>query len=145
MGYSIKGTAATKGYRTIQRAEDVQLHHWVTLNERTDVVAFHQDPQALFGVKINAGDLVSLISGDGQTIYYGCFVKSNVGGIYLDAPLRMTGLQESSLYASALYEVRSVGKQFAVFTSDGAEPLGQLWATAKAAETEIHRRTGAGP
>ena len=80
MGYSIAGTAATKGYRSIQRAEDVQLHHWVTLNDHIDVVAFHQDPKALFGVKINCGDLVTLVSGDGGTIYYGCFVKSNVGG-----------------------------------------------------------------
>jgi hypothetical protein len=142
MGYSIKGTAATKGWRSIQKAEDVQLHHWVTLNDHTVVAEFHQDPKALFGLKINAGDLVTLVSGDGETIFFGCFVKSNVGGIYLDAPLRMTGLSESPLYGSALYEVKPVGKQFGVFASDGAEPLGQLWATARAAETDIHRRTG---
>ena len=143
MGYSIKGTAATKGYRSIQRAEDVQLHHWVTLHDRVTVVEVFEDPQALFGEKINAGDLITLVSGDGETIYYGCFVKSNVGGIFLDAPLKMTGLQESPLYSSPRYEVKPVGGRFGVFSHNGASPIGQLWATAKAAETDIHKRTGA--
>ena len=131
-----------RAVRSIQKAADVQLHHWVTLNDQVNLAEFHQDPQALFGNKINRGDLVTLVSGDGQTIYFACFVKSNVGGIYLDAPLRMTGLEESPLYGNARYQVRSVGKQYGVFPQAGSEPIGQLWGSARAAENDLHRRMG---
>ena len=90
---------------------------------------------------LNKGDRVSLISPDGLVLADQAMVtKAEAGHLWFSKPLRLVNFEEVGLYEGDVHRVVSVGVGYSIQTLRDGRTDDRVFATAKAAESEIHRR-----
>ncbi len=108
------------------------------LRESTDVWQAVQHEGSL---KVSRGDIVSMVSADGNEI---CdsrrVVKAEGGKLWLGAPLRMITLDAVSYYSDSFDAVVANGTGYSIFNIRGGHTGDRVFVSVEAAKQEIIRR-----
>ena len=122
-------------------------HLSVALHGNQSISAVLEDPTCWSSVQadkvrcLNKGDKVSIISSDGLTLAdQVVVVKALAGSVWLGKPLRLIQMESVGLFEGDAYRVVPAGTGFAIQGTRDSRTDDRVFATAKAAESEIHRR-----
>ncbi len=92
-------------------------------------------------LKVSRGDIVSMVSADGNQICDSCrVVKAEGGKLWLGAPLRMIELDAVSYYSDSFDAVVANGTGYSIFNIRGGHTGDRTFVSVEAAKQEIIRR-----
>ena len=119
----------------------------VSLTGEQSIVGVLQDPDVWQEIQsdrmlhLSRGDRVSVVSPDGLVLADSAVcVKAEGGRCWFSKPLRTIALQETALFSDDRFRVQPCGTGYVVEAVRDGRREDRIYATAKAAESEILRR-----